>query len=75
MYQRSADISDNYAIIAKVGDTINAQTEYTGSEGSIVKEIRYIRFPNSDDEINDPDPDTPWLDHNEKDKTWTNQKF
>ena len=71
----TADISDNYAIIAKVGDTINAQTEYTGSEGSIVKEIRYIRYPNSDEEINDPDPDTPWLDHNEKDKTWTNQNF
>lgn len=71
----TTDVSDNYAIIAKVGDTINVQTEYTGTEGAIVKEIRYVRSPNSDPTANDPDPDPPWLDHNEKDKTWTYTNF
>lgn len=61
-----ADVSSNYAIIIKTGDTVNVRTVYTGS-ASNAQEIRYIASPNNDTSLNDPDATgSPGLD-----TTWT----
>ena len=61
-----ADISSNYTIIMKTGDTVNVRTVYTGSNTTDAGEIRYIPAPNNDTGLNDPDAtgtaglDTTW---------------
>ena len=49
------DHAGNFTAIIKVGDTINVNTEYTGTESN-ANEIRYLGSPNSDSVMNDPDP-------------------
>jgi lambda family phage minor tail protein L len=61
-----ADISSNYTIIMKTGDTVNVRTVYAGSNTTDAGEIRYITAPNNDTGLNDPDAtgtaglDTTW---------------
>ena len=49
------DHAGNFTAIINVGDTINVNTEYTGTESN-ANEIRYLGSPNSDSVMNDPDP-------------------
>lgn len=58
-----ADVSSNYTIIIKTGDTVNVRTVYAGSNTADAYDIRYIGSPNNSNTINDPDPTgTPGLD-------------